>query len=99
MKYVFLDGEKITSPAELHRAFAEALDLPEYYGKNLDALHDCLTEQEGPVTVIAVNTALLKERLGRKWKPFLRLMDDLRDEEPGFRFFPEPFPPTGSTPE
>ena len=23
---------------------AEALSLPEYYGANLDALHDCLTE-------------------------------------------------------
>jgi RNAse (barnase) inhibitor barstar len=24
----------------------EALSLPDYYGKNLDALYDCLTEME-----------------------------------------------------
>ena len=37
MKYVFLDGEKILSNADLHRTFAEALDFPAYYGSNLDA--------------------------------------------------------------
>lgn len=96
MKYVFLDGRKISSPAELHHAFADALDFPEHYGNNLDALHDCLTEQPEPVEVIAVNTALLRERLGRKWKPFLRLMDDLRQDEPDFRFTMEP-PENGSS--
>ena len=99
MKYVFLDGEKIASPAELHRVFAETLSFPDYYGKNLDALRDCLTDVREPVTVIAVNTALLRKNLGRKWKPFLRLMDDLQNEEPDFRFFPEPFPTAGDTPE
>ena len=28
----------------LHTYLQEALGLPEYYGKNLDALYDCLTE-------------------------------------------------------
>ena len=91
MKYVFLDGEKILSNADLHRTFAETLDFPEYYGNNLDALRDCLTETEGPVCVAAVNTDLLSEHVGRRWKSFLRLMDDLTEEEPGFRFLSEPF--------
>ena len=91
MKYVFLDGEKILSNADLHRAFAVALDFPEYYGKNLDALHDCLSEMPDPVCVIAVNVDLLKEHMGRRWKSFLRLMNDLTKDEPGFRFLPEPF--------
>ena len=90
MKYVFLDGEKIASAADLHRAFAGALDFPDYYGKNLDALHDCLTDVTEPVTVIAVHTAQLKEHMGRRWNAFLRLMDDLRDDLPGFRFSMEP---------
>ncbi len=29
---------------DLHQAFAEALDFPNYYGKNLDALNDCLRD-------------------------------------------------------
>ena len=91
MKYVFLDGEKILSHTDLHRTFADALDFPEYYGNNLDALHDCLTEQEEPVGVIVVHADLLKEHMGRRWKSFLRLMDDLTEDEPGFRFWQEPF--------
>ena len=91
MKYVFLDGERLLSHADLHRAFSEALDFPPYYGNNLDALRDCLTERTEPVAVIAVNTGLLKEHMGRRWKPFLRLMDDLAREQPPLRFLSEPF--------
>ena len=91
MKYVFLDGERLRSPDELHRAFADALDFPAYYGHNLDALHDCLTEQAESVGVIVVHVDLLKEHMGRRWKSFLRLMDDLTEDEPGFRFWQEPF--------
>ncbi len=29
---------------EAHKYLREALNFPEYYGENLDALHDCLTE-------------------------------------------------------
>ena len=91
MKYVFLDGEKILSHTDLHRTFANALDFPAYYGHNLDALHDCLTEQAESVGVIVVHADLLKEHLGRRWKGFFRLMGDLTEEEPGFRFLCEPF--------
>ncbi len=91
MKYVFLDGAKIDSTADLHSIFAEALSFPEYYGKNLDALHDALTDIAEPVTVVVVNTAALEENLGRRKKGFLRLMEDLTEEKPGFRFLYEPF--------
>ena len=91
MKYVFLDGEKIGNNASLHAAFAEALEFPDYYGKNLDALHDLLTELREPVTVIAVNTEALRAHISRRWNGFLRLMNDLAEEMDGFTFLPEPF--------
>ena len=90
MKYVFLDGETIDSPAALHGAFAEALGVPAYTGKNLDALHDAITDLAEPVGVIAVNCDRLKTALGRRWKPFLRLMEDLGGET-GLRFLTDPF--------
>jgi Barstar (barnase inhibitor) len=31
-----------STPLDFHRAIAAALDFPSYYGKNLDALNDCL---------------------------------------------------------
>jgi ribonuclease inhibitor len=91
MKYVFLDGDKIGSPAALHRAFAEALALPEYYGRNMDALHDCLTDIFEPVCVVAVHVSALREHLGRSANAFWRLMADLAEDRPGFRFVEEPF--------
>ena len=91
MKYVFLDGEKIKSNSELHSAFHEALSLPDYYGKNLDALHDCLTDIHGGVRVVAVNAEQLSVNVGRRWKSFLRLMNDLEKKKTDFRYLEEPF--------
>lgn len=34
----------IEDPKDLHRYLAAALDFPDYYGMNLDALYDCLTD-------------------------------------------------------
>ncbi len=44
MKFVTVDCSNITSRAEFHEALAKALSFPDWYGKNLDALHDCLTD-------------------------------------------------------
>ena len=41
---VYLNAEKLTDRKEAHEYIARMLDFPEYYGKNLDALHDCLTD-------------------------------------------------------
>ena len=45
-----LDGNLIKEQG--HDYLMEALSLPEYYGKNLDALYDCLTEMECEIEVI-----------------------------------------------
>lgn len=44
MKTVTIDCAGIDSREAFHRALAKALDFPDYYGNNLDALFDCLTE-------------------------------------------------------
>lgn len=43
MKRVTIDCGVIGTKADLHAALAKALDLPAWYGGNLDALHDLLT--------------------------------------------------------
>lgn len=43
MRRVSLDCGGL-SPAQLHDALALALDFPTWYGRNLDALYDCLTQ-------------------------------------------------------
>ena len=44
MKRVELIGAQLKDKELLHDVLAQLLELPEYYGRNLDALHDCLTQ-------------------------------------------------------
>ncbi|MBQ8856532.1 MAG: barstar family protein [Lachnospiraceae bacterium] len=44
MKQITLDGNILANATQVHDYLKEQLDFPEYYGKNLDALHDCLTD-------------------------------------------------------
>ena len=46
MKQIILDGNILADAAQAHDYLKEMLEFPEYYGKNLDALHDCLTDLE-----------------------------------------------------
>lgn len=45
-----LDGKLIKE--EGHDYLMKALGFPDYYGKNLDALYDCLTEMECDIELI-----------------------------------------------
>ncbi|MBO7363877.1 MAG: barstar family protein [Lachnospiraceae bacterium] len=49
MKRVFLDFRFFGNKSEVHRSIRRQLDFPDYYGNNLDALHDCLTEPRGEI--------------------------------------------------
>lgn len=65
MKRLILDGEKIKDRQMLHDIFAEELELPDWYGKNLDALHDCLSEVQEETKILLVNKGLLQDHLGQ----------------------------------
>jgi hypothetical protein len=41
---VQLDASTWTTDNDLHTAIAAALDFPDYYGRNLDALNDCMRD-------------------------------------------------------
>lgn len=43
MKEITIDCAGIGTPQALHAAIAREMGFPEWYGNNLDALHDCLT--------------------------------------------------------
>ena len=45
MRKIVIDCASL-SPAQLHRVLAQELEFPSWYGSNLDALYDCLTDLE-----------------------------------------------------
>ena len=62
MEEKIIDCTRIHSREDLHAIFREALAFPEWYGDNLDALYDCLTEISGKVRLLDWETA--EVRLG-----------------------------------
>lgn len=60
-----IDCAAIGSREELHRILAETLRFPEWYGNNLDALYDCLTELGQDTGVTFLHWSVLEEALGR----------------------------------
>ena len=43
MKEITINCAEIGTMAEMHAILARELNFPDWYGRNLDALHDCLT--------------------------------------------------------
>ncbi len=62
---VTIQGDKIHSRDDMHLALATALELPDYYGSNLDALWDCLTGWiSPPITIIWRDFSASQKALG-----------------------------------
>ena len=64
MSIYLLDGKDMTSREAAYELIAREMDFPDYFGKNLDALYDCLSDMSADNTIHFVNTALLEEYLG-----------------------------------
>ena len=81
MKTFILDGAAVMSREDLHEKLARGLGLPEWYGGNLDALYDCLTDLED--TVIRIENRFdLEESLGNYANSLLRVLKDAAEENP-----------------
>ena len=63
MKTIIIPGREIADRAALHRFLRDALELPAHYGRNLDALHDVLTEFGGSWTVVFRNAGAVARGL------------------------------------
>ena len=64
MRRANIDSAGIGSRQDLHAALKEALDLPEYYGNNLDALADCLSDLFEDTCLILRHPESLRKTLG-----------------------------------
>lgn len=64
MRICILDGDIILNREMLHDTLAAALDFPDWYGRNLDALHDCLTDLTEETEIRIRNGHALAAHLG-----------------------------------
>jgi RNAse (barnase) inhibitor barstar len=82
---VTIDGTKISNAEQLYDAFLSQLSLPEYFGKNLDALFDCLIDlEEFDAKEVIINIKNYDELLSKSTphfkKEFLIVLADVIDE-------------------
>ena len=82
MKEYTIDCLEIRSREDFHRILSETLSFPEWYGNNLDALHDCLGEIFEPTRLTLDNFSALKENLGDYAAKLIFLLHDITEENP-----------------
>ena len=76
MKKIVLELEKMRSLPLLHKYLHTALALPEYYGANLDALYDCLTEIAEPTELVVPKKVADEAYVGWYGQQFLQVLQD-----------------------
>ena len=80
-----LDGRKIQSASDFYREIGAAVNGPGgYFGRNLDALADCLrggfgTPDSRPYEFEWQHSALSRQQLGKVGRPNRPLFDAIRD--------------------
>lgn len=90
MRRAQLDGRRIHSREELHDALAGAVSLPDWYGRNLDALLDSLSELEEETCLRVTGAPALAEALGPYGEALLRVLRRAEEENANFRLELEP---------
>ncbi|NTV89300.1 MAG: barstar family protein [Clostridiales bacterium] len=79
---IVLDGCNMHSIPEAHAYMADMLSFPDYYGKNLDALHDCLGDISEPTNIILKHWDELEDFLGNYATALLQVFEDSASENP-----------------
>ena len=89
MTVEFINGNYIKSRDALYDRLTEKLQLPDYFGRNLDALFDVLTDPDvirGRTYLTVIDTPTLIENLGDYGERFIRTLEDASFEKEDFIF-------------
>ena len=81
--------EHIKTNEGLHELLALLFDFPSYYGKNLDALYDCLSERTDDITLQLDDVSMLQASLGKYADAFCAVCQRVAVENPNFQFLLE----------
>ena len=79
-----IDGTCMTSRAAAHDELVRALELPEYYGRNLDALWDLATTLKAEAVLLHADAML--NAMGAYGERLLQTLTEAADKNPDFIF-------------
>ncbi len=76
-----IDGRDFENIEVLHDVLKDKLDFPDYYGRNLDALWDCLTGWvDLPLTLVLKNLEFSNTLLGSYADDVLEVLQEAQEE-------------------
>ena len=75
-----IDLASVKNKEDLHALLKNILDFPDYYGRNLDALFDFLTEPHELYEICFKNTASAEDALGGYFYAFKQTFADAEEE-------------------
>ena len=77
---VIIDGREMKDKQTLHAYLKEQCNFPDYYGNNLDALYDVLTDRPEPLEIQLDHAGELKEILCGYGEAFIETLQDAAAE-------------------
>lgn len=81
-RVVVLNGKRMDTREHAHSHLARRLRLPDWYGRNLDALCDCLAEINVPTVILIRHVQSLKTSLGDYGGKLLSALSAMTGENP-----------------
>lgn len=84
MSKVIIDCKDIKTVEDFHKYVKRVFDFPDFYGRNLDALWDLLTERSS-LDVKLVNKNFLLANLGDYGNKVISLFEELADENHNYK--------------
>ena len=76
MNYYYIEGNCLQERKQAHRYLAQVLRFPDYYGNNLDALADCLSEMSYRNVIIISDSEKIVENLGDYGQSMLEVFEE-----------------------
>ena len=70
-----VDFREVKHYIEIHEVLKRDLDFPDYYGGNLDALWDCLTDQllSGITYIEFYNVENISDKFQKTWREIIQI--------------------------
>ena len=86
MQMLIIDLSDVSDRESLHARLQEALDFPLWYGGNLDALYDVLTDRSDPACILIIGWQELEAADPAYFERFRRVLRDAEAAESSCRF-------------